>query len=279
MLRMQPARHLPQPDRLSVLTAVIILAYTLTRVLDLPSRAVQTTLFGSALGLDLNGQFLMLVLVAALISAGSDTLVRSHPALAGKAKQSTVVHWILPGASALVLGAVLNLIPDGVLWWLGLAVSALVLIAVLIAEYIVVDRDDTAWDVAALGLTALAYALALVLFALLRSLSARAVISASIAGLVAGALALRLFMLKEAPLGRALVYAVVVAVVSAEATWALGYWRVTASSAGLLAMIPFYLATGLSQQQLSGQLTRRIWIEYAIIGGLGLAIALAYAFA
>ena len=44
-------------------------------------------------------------------------------------------------------------------------------------------------------------------------------------------------------------------------------------------MIPFYLAVGLAQQHLAGQLTRRIWIEYAVIGGLGLSIALIYAFA
>jgi hypothetical protein len=274
-----PTRQLPHPDRLSVLTAVIILAYALTRVLNLPSRAIHTTLFGSALGFDLNGRVLMLVLVAALISAGSDTLVRSHPRLAGQPARSTVIHWILPGASALVLGAVLNRIPDGLLWWLGLALSALVLITVLIAEYVAVDRDDPAWDVAALGLTALAYGLALGLFALLRSVSARAVISASIAGLVGGGLALRLFALKAIPIGRATLYAAIVGLVSAEAIWALGYWRIQASSAGLLAMIPFYLVVGLAQQHLAGQLTRRIWIEYAVIGGLGLAIALAYAFA
>jgi hypothetical protein len=275
---MTPTRHLPHPDRLSVITAVIILAYTLTRVLDLPSRAIHTTLFGSDLGFDLNGRVLMLVLVAALISAGSDTLVRSHPRLAQQSNRSTVIHWILPGASALVLGAALNLIPNGLLWWLGLAGSALVLITVLIAEYISVDRDDPAWELAALGLTALAYGLALVLFALLRSVSARAVISATIGGLVAGGLTLRLFALKAVPLGRATLYASVVAVVSAESIWALSYWRITASSAGLLAMIPFYLVVGLAQQHLSGQLTRRIWIEYAVIGGLGMAIALAYAF-
>jgi len=276
---MTPSRHLPHTDRLSVITAVIILAYALTRVLDLPSRAVHTTLFGSDLGFDLNGRVLMLVLVAALISAGSDTLIRSHPRLAGQSNRSTVIHWILPGASALVLGAVLNRVPDGLLWWLGLALSALVLLTVLIAEYVTVDRDDPAWELAALGLTALAYGLALVLFALLRSVSARAVISATIGALVAGGLALRLFALKAVPVGRATRYAAVVAVVSAESIWALSYWRITAGSAGLLAMIPFYLVVGLAQQHLSGQLTRRVWVEYAVVGGLGLAIALAYAFA
>ena len=71
----------------------------------------------------------------------------------------------------------------------------------LIAEFVIVDRTDPAWDLAALALTALAYALALMLFALLRSLGARAVLSASLGSLVAAALALRLFALKAAPLG------------------------------------------------------------------------------
>ena len=262
-----------------MLTAVIVLAYALTRVLDLPSRVVSTTIFGSALGFDLNGTVMMMLVVAGLISAGADTLVRSHPHLAGRSGASTILHWILPGAAALVLGAVLNRTPDGPLWWLGLALSALTLIAVLIAEFVIVDRSDPAWDLAALALTALAYALALMLFALLRSLGARAVLSASLGSLVAAALALRLFALKAAPLGRAALYAAVVGLVTAEAIWALGYWRVTPSSAGLLAMIPFYLVVGLAQQHLSGRLTRRIWLEYALIGALGLAIGLAYAFA
>ena len=271
---MQPSRHLPSLDRLSVLTAVILLAYALARALDLPTRAVGTTLFGSAVGFELNGPVLMLLLVAALISAGSDTLIRSHPRLAGWTSYPTVVHWIVPGTTALALGNVLNRTPDGPLWWLGLGLSAVALIAVLVAEYTVVDRDDTAWDAAALALTALTYALALVLFALLHSLSARALISASAAGLIAAGLAMRLFALKAAPLGRAALYAGVVGLITAEAVWAINYWRVPASSAALLALIPFYLSVGVAQQHLAGRLSRRIWIEYAVVGGLGLAIAL-----
>ena len=109
----QHTRHLPDRDRLSVLTAMIVLAYALTRVLDLPSRVVSTTIFGSALGFDLNGTVMMMLVVAGLISAGADTLVRSHPHLAGRSGASTILHWILPGAAALVLGAVLNRTPDG----------------------------------------------------------------------------------------------------------------------------------------------------------------------
>src|SRR5919108_217642 len=102
---MAHARHFPSRDRLSVLTAVILLAYALARFLDLPTRAVSTNLFGSPLGIELNAAVLMLLLVAALVSAGADTLIRSHPQLAQAEGSHTLVHWILPGATALVLGA------------------------------------------------------------------------------------------------------------------------------------------------------------------------------
>ncbi len=281
---MQPSRSLPSRDRLSVLTAVIVLAFALTRFLDLPARSLATNLFGSALGLELNGPLLMMLLVAALISAGADTLIRSHPlystapTLAGQPGRRTFMHWILPGATALVLGAVLNRAPAGPLWWFGLALTAVALIAVLIAEYIVVDRSDASWDMAALGLTVLAYAVALILFALLRSLSARALVSATVGGLVGASLAWRLLALKGAQAGAAAFHALVVGLVVAEAIWAINYWRVSPGSAGLLAMIPFYVTVGVVQQHLTGRLSARIWIEYAVVGALGLAIALFYTF-
>jgi hypothetical protein len=268
-----PARHTPSSDKLSVLTAVILLAYALTRLIDLPTRVVQTTLFGSPLGIELNGSLFMLFLVAALISAGSDTLIRSHPHLAGHSWRHSVVHWILPGATALVLGAVLNRAPNGPPWWVGLGISAVALITVLVAEYTAVDRNDPAWQWSTLGLTALAYALALLLFVLIRTIGARAFVGSTIGGLMAAALALRLFALKAAPAGRASIYAAVVGLIAAQSIWALSYWRISPGSAGLLTMIPFYVAAGVAQQHLTGSLTRRVWLEYGLVGAIGLVIA------
>jgi hypothetical protein len=272
------ARHLPSRDRLSVLTAVIILAYTLSRLLDFPTRLIGVTVFGSPLGVELNGRGLMLVLVAALISAGADTLIRSHPAFESRSRP-TVIHWILPAAAALVLGGALNLAPDGPVWWLGLGLSAVALLVVLVAEYVVVDRADPAWELAALGLAAAAYALALLGFTVLYGLGARAAISATLGGLLAAALALRLFRLRAVEGARASLYAGVVGLITAEALWAVSYWRITPVSAGLLAMIPFYLAAGLAQQHLAGRLTRRLWIEYGLVGALALLIAALYGLA
>jgi len=258
---------------------VVVLAFALTRFLELPTRSLVTTFFGSPLGFELNGQVLMMVLAAALVSAGSDTIIRSHPRLREQPNRRTVVHWVMPGIAALELAALLNQAPDGPFWWLGLGLSAIGLLLVLVAEYISVDRTDPNWDLAALGLTALAYALALALFALLRSWSARAIVVAPVGGLAAAALALRMLMLRAAPVprGQFLLYSAVVGVVAGEALWALNYWRVAPSSAGLFAMIPFYLGVGLAQQHLAGQLTVRVWAEYLVVGALGLAIALTYA--
>jgi hypothetical protein len=269
-------RPFPSRDQISVVTAVIVLAYVLARFLVLPERAVTATLFGSALGFELSGPFVMLVFAAGLISAGSELLIRAHPQFAGRPARRTIIHWILPGATALVLGAALNQTPTDQIWWLGLAGSVVALVVVLIAEYLVVDPADTRHDAAALALVALAYLLALVLFVLLRHLGARAAVSAAIGGGVAAALALRLFALKLAPLWRSAFYAAVVGLICAEAIWALTMLALPAMGTALLALIPFYLCEGLAEHHLLGQLTRRVWIEYGAIGSVLLILALVW---
>ena len=101
---------------------------------------------------------------------------------------------LMPVLNAVLLGTLLyrsrlvpRILPTVGLIGAQLHLSAVALIAVLIAEYTVVDREDAAWDAAALTLTALTYALALVMFALLHSLGARALVSATGAGLIAAA--------------------------------------------------------------------------------------------
>ena len=199
---MKDERPFPSRDQLSVITAAIVLAYALARLLDLPAREVTATLFGTALGFELSGPFLMLVFSAALISAGAEMVIRAHPHFAGQPARRTLIHWILPGATALVMGAALNQTAGSPLWWVSLGFSVVALVVVLIAEYLVVDPQDPRRERAALTLTTLAYLLALILFILLYRLGARAAISATLGGGVAAALTLRLFALKFAPLWR-----------------------------------------------------------------------------
>ena len=274
---MNESGRFPSRDRLSVLTALIVLAYALARFLDLPARAITATLFGSALGFELSGAALMLLLVAALISTGSDALIRSHPCYGGRSGAGSLIHWILPGATALVLGAALDRLPSGPLWLVGLGATALAVLAVLVAEYLVVNPEEPARDAATVGLTALGYVLAVDLSALLASLRARAAITASVGGVVAAAIAWRLFTLNGAEPARAALPGGIVGVIAAEVTWALSYWRISPIGAALLTVIPFYVGIGLAQQHLAGRLTRRMWIEFAVVGALGLAAGLLFA--
>lgn len=271
---MNPNMAFPNRDRLSVLTATLTLAYVLSRFLNLPTRYFGFNVFGSEIGLELGGAALALLVVAALISAGADTLIRSHPAYAG---DNTLIHWVAPGATALVLGAGLNLLPDGPLWWAGLAGSVAFLLAVLVAEYRTVDPDDPARDTVRLALSGLILGLALTLFAVLHSYGARALVSASIGGLTASALAGRLFALRGTPWARVWVYALVVGLVCAPIIWALGYWRITAVGAALLVMVPFYVSVGVANQHFAGKLTRAVWVEYGVVGAVGMGLALALA--
>lgn len=275
---MQRNLQLPAYDRLSVVTAVIVLGYALARVVELPTRIIETSLFGSPIGVTLNGQSLLLLLVAALISTGSDAVIRSHPRLQdGTAHAgSTAVHWILPGLAALALGLLLNRAPVGPVWWLGLALSAAFLVLVLLAEYTVVDPEDRTFQTARLGLTVLAYLALLAILGWLRLSGARAAISAPASALVCAAVSFRLLRLQNVSLLYSFSSAVLVALVVGQSVWALSYWFIHPLGAGLLLLDVFYVVHGLLQQNANPPVPRRVVVEYIVVGSLGIALALQF---
>jgi Protein of unknown function (DUF5656) len=274
---MQRPHHVPDRDRLSVLTAIILLAFALARTVELPTQAMRTMLFGSSIGLDLNGPFVLLVLVAVLISAGADSLMRSHPALREASLGRRMMHWILPGGAALGLGLLLNRLPPGVGWWAGLAFTAVFLVLVLVAEYIVVAPDDASFYWAALGLTVLAYGVALAFFGLLRASGGRAAITATAAALVSALVALRLLLLAGATGRESLPYAGAIGLCLGECTWAMGYWPAGPLGTGLMLLVVFYTCTGLAQQHLVGALSRRMLLEFGVVAVVGLVAVLRFA--
>jgi hypothetical protein len=274
---MPKVHHAPDRDRLSVLTAIILLAFALARTIQLPTRPVRAMLFGSSIGFDLNGPFVLLLLVAALISAGADSLMRSHPELRGASLARSMVHWILPGGAALGLGLLLNRLPAGVGWWAGLGLAAVFMTLVLLAEYTVVAPDDAGFYWAALGLTVLAYAVALVFFALLRASGGRAAITATAAAVISGLIALRLLLLAGATVRESLPFAGVLGLCLGQCTWALNYWPAGPLGTGLTLLVIFYTGTGLAQQHLVGALNRRMVVEFGVVAAVGLAAVMRFA--
>ena len=101
--------YLPGADRLSVVTATILLVYTLGRFIDLPGRELAVQLPGIFLAVEVRAQTFIALLVACLTAAGTDWLLRDHPAIGEK---TTLEHWLLPAFTAWVIGIPLFQLPD-----------------------------------------------------------------------------------------------------------------------------------------------------------------------
>ena len=241
MLSISQSRNLPEADRVSVLTAMIMLSYALTRFVELPERELAVQLPGLYLPLTINIHTIVAVLVAGLTAAGSDWLLHDHPALGGRPAYQ---HWLLPALTALVIGVPLNQLPAGVGWWIGLAAGGLVLALVLVAEYIAVDSQDVRQPLAAAGLTAVSFAVYLVLAGALRASGARlfgVLPAVAAAGWLVSLRALHLRLH-----GEWLLYeAAIIALIVSQCAAALHYWPLSPISFGLALVGPTYALTSL----------------------------------
>jgi hypothetical protein len=220
---------LPDSNRVSVLAAMIILAYTLANFVVIPQQNISAQMPGFYLDISINISTFTSILVAGLMATGSDWLLRDHPALKGK---PTFSHWILPALTALVIGVPLNQLPYGLLWWSGLLLGTLVLVLVLFGEYISIDVSDIRHPLAAAGLTAVAYTLFLVLVSALRSEELRLFIIVPILTLAVWLVCMRTMHLRLH--GEWTVYeAAVIAFIVGQIAAAFHYWPLSPIAYGL----------------------------------------------
>ncbi len=250
---MLKSRYLPDADRLSVLAATILLAYTLSRFIDLPGSDVGFQLPGIYVSLHLSIRTLVYFLVAGLVASGADWLLRDHPALKD---QSTFQHWLLPALTAWVIGIPLSQLPMGILWWSVFAIGGALLVLVLVAEYIVVDPNDVRRTPAAAGLTAVSYALFLILGTVLRSAGLRLYLILPAMAISAGLVAIRTLQFSLHGEWR-IIEAGVVTLIIAQVVAALHYWPLSPISFGLAVLGPAYALTTLISSLSEGEPLRQ----------------------
>jgi hypothetical protein len=250
------------------MTALIILAYALIRVAKLPTIGPELTVAGLIIRFEINTRLIMLTLAAGLAAAGADWLLRSHPRAGSQTR--TAEHWILPGLASFGLGAILSQLPEGLGLWLGLPIAALLLDAVLFAEYIVFDPEDRRYDVVALILRTLAYLLlAGSLFAVNGS-GVRAFFAVPLTFAAAGLVSWRLMRLESVTIGIALRYSILIAAVAAQLTWALHYWPIPPLQVALLNGLTVYLSYELIGLVRKAELGKERIVEVSIVGIVGL---------
>jgi len=153
--------HLPDLNRLSITVSTILLAYTLTHFMSIPPQEVGFTLLGIFFSVRINFSTLVSILVAGLTASGSAWLLQDHPARGEY--DNTIIHWLLPSLTSLVLMLAINQLPFNASWWIAAAVSGLGLILVIIAEYVVLDTSNRFFIPAEMGITALSVVLFLIL--------------------------------------------------------------------------------------------------------------------
>jgi hypothetical protein len=252
-------RFFPDRDRMSVLTGMITLAYILSRFLNIPSRELAVQLPGIYLSISIDVNTLVGLLVAGLTAAGADWIYRDHPALNG----SALPYWILPALTALVIGFPLHLLPFGINWWIGLLMGVMLLGLVLTSEFISIDSEDFRHPLVAAGLSAVSFALYLVLAVSLRSEGLRLFLILPGLGFGAWLVSLRVLHLRMQ--GQWLIYeGAFIGFIVSQFGAALYYWPVTPVAFGVLVTGPTYALTSLIIGLIEEKPLRRTLIEPAL---------------
>jgi hypothetical protein len=218
------------------LSATILLAYTLTGLIRVPARQFAAQLPGFYLEIQVNIQTVVSLLVITLAVSGTDWLIQEQPAVQAHPRFQ---HWLLPALTAWVFGIPLYQGSLGTYWWLGILAGGGALMLVLTAEYVVADEKNPYHAIAAVGLTAVAFALFFLLTITLRAMGLRLYLIVPALALTAALISLRTLSLwMQGPW--AILASGICAVIVAQLVAAAHYLPFSPVSYGLFLLGPAY---------------------------------------
>ena len=233
---------LPEPGRIGVLTSAILLAFALTRLLPSTAVDLRFTIGDFFLVYPVNLTNILTVFAAGLTATGMDWLLHSHPALGNR---RTVEHWLLPMLTTFVIGVPLGLLPNGPTWWTTFAIGGGVLVVVFMAEYVAVDPAVPSYATSTALLTALSFAIYLILLTAIDSSAPRLILMVPAVTVTSGLVSLRALRLRLH--GRwEYLWAGGIALVSTQLAAALHYWPLAPIQFGLILFGPLYALTSLA---------------------------------
>jgi hypothetical protein len=272
---MEDRSYFPDSNRLSVLSATILLGYALTRFVTIPVWGAAFGFAGIRITLQVDFKTVVSIIVALLAAAGSNWLLKDHPSFinSGWSWSRNPQHWILPALTAWVIGVPLNNLAGGPGWWIVFGMGSILLVLVFTAEYSLANPADVRQPAAMVGLTALSFSLYLLLAIALRSAGLRLYLI--LPALVAAAFLVCLRTLYLRLRGRWLLnWAAVIAIVIGQITIGLHYLPLSPVRFGLILLGPTYALTSLSALVAEG----KHWHEFIaeplimLVIVLGLAI-------
>ena len=257
MMETKIQHHNPSLDRLSVIAATILIAYTIARLVNIPPKVFEIQLPGLFISIQINIQTIVAFLVAGITASGTDRLIKDHPQLGDK---STLSHWLLPAMTALAIGIPFYQIPLSIFWWIGFVIGGSLLIIVMIAEYFVVDPNDVYYAPASIILTAISFAIFMVFTASLRFSDTRLLFLLPAVSFTAGLVSLRTLNLRLSgkwPFSSAFVVMLIIG----QLTAAIHYWPISPVGFALILLGVSYALTSFFENLYQGESIRKASLD------------------
>jgi hypothetical protein len=269
---MDEKHHLPDYDRVSIVTAMILLAYSLTAFIQLPERSLSLQLPGFFFVLNLNFFTIVSVLVALMAATGAEWIISGHPQIE---KGTHWHHWLLPAFTAIVIGVPLNELPVSAPWWIVFGLGALLLVGILIAEYVSVDSEDPFFQFSSMAINVVSLGLFLILTIALRGGGFRLyviLLPIVLAAALMSARNLRLRVLDHFPMA----WVGGITLIVGQVAVGLFYLPVKPIQFGMILLGLVFAMTNLAGNIEEKIEPKRIWLEPAIMFAVIFFLSLAF---
>jgi hypothetical protein len=233
-------KNIPDINKISVTSGAILVAYTIVGLIILPYGEPKIQLPGLVLGISFDPGLFFALIISGLTATGTHWIVKDHPMFGDK---YSIKHWMLPALTAWGFGLFLFQQPITASWWIFTGVSAIVLVLIMMAEYIIVDPDDIRRVPATIGLISLSNALLLILAITIRTIDARIFFLIPVITIASGLTSLRNLHLQSNQW--AFLHSIVIAIMVGEISAGLYFLNLRPVKFGLLLLGPAYALTSL----------------------------------
>jgi hypothetical protein len=256
--------HLPKSERLSVITAGILVCYASLPLVQVPAREASFLLFGIVIALRFNFFNVISVITAIMAASGMEWLLFDHPSREG---QNSLPHLILPALTAAAIGYPLGLIESGAAWWVILALGSILVVLVLVSEYISLEPRDIRYPLAMMVLSGTSYSLLLILTIAVRSADLRLYQMLLLLPPIYAFFSLRILNFRLGGRWR-FEWTGVITLVITQVLIALFYWPLSPVRFGLLLLGPAYALIGIAAALEENPDLKKIFIEPIIMMGV-----------
>lgn len=261
---MQRSDDFPKTDRISVITASIMVSYALLPFAQVSPRQIAFTVLGIFISINISFYTLISLITAALAAAGTDWMLREHPKIGEK---STIPHLILPALTAGAIGIPLGFLNVSPEWWIILALGSVLVLLVLVGEYVSLDKEHKYFPIALMVLTAISFGLFLIIIIAVRAANLRLFLTAAILPIVYAFFGLRVLQLRFGG-SWPVKWTAVIALTIAQFTIGLYYWPLSPIRFGLLLMGPAYALIGIASSLEENPTFSEIHMEPFIMLGI-----------